>query len=262
MGEGRLADRVALITGAGSGIGEAIALRFAAEGAVVVATDVRAEAAEATAARARAAGGRAEAHALDVMAEAAADAVVAGILERHGRVDVLVNNAGAGAPGGPLDLDLATWDRMLRLNLTGAFLCIQAVLPAMLAQGRGSIVSISSVNGLTGVGEEPYSAAKAGLVNLAKNIAIRYGGQGVRSNVICPGTIRTPNWTARIEARPDIVDRLGAWYPLGRIGAPEDVAAAALFLASDEAAWITGVMLPVDGGLTAGMPRMIADLSG
>jgi NAD(P)-dependent dehydrogenase (short-subunit alcohol dehydrogenase family) len=259
---GRLADRVAIVTGAGSGIGAAIARRFGREGAVVVATDVRAETAAATAEAIGAAGGRAQAHALDVTRDGDAAAVVAEVLAAHGRVDVLVNNAGAGVAGGPLELDLPTWERMLRLNLTGAFLCIQAVLPPMLDAGRGSIVSISSVNGILGVGEEPYSAAKAGLVNLARNIAIRYGPSGIRSNVICPGTIRTPVWAERIAARPDIVDRLAAWYPMRRIGEPEDVAAAALFLASDESAWITGAMLPVDGGLTAGMPRMIDDLAG
>ena len=127
---------------------------------------------------------------------------------------------------------------------------------------RGSIISIGSVNGLTGLGEEGYSAAKAGLVNLTQNIAIRFGADGVRSNLIAPGTIRTPIWADRIAERPDAFDRLTSWYPLGRVGTPDDVAAAALFLASDESAWITGIVLPVDGGLTAGLGRMIADLSG
>ena len=259
---GRIEGRVAIVTGAGSGIGEAIALRFAGEGATVIATDRDPARAARTAERIRETGGRAESQRLDVSQPDAARPVVDEVVARHGGVDILVNNAGAGVAGGPLELDLETWDEMLRLNLTGAFLCIQAVLPAMLAKGGRSIVSISSVNGLTGVGEEPYSAAKAGLINLGRNIAIRYGGAGIRSNVICPGTIRTPNWASRIEARPDIVDRLGAWYPMGRIGEPDDVAKAALFLASDDSAWITGVVLPVDGGLTAGMPRMIADLAG
>lgn len=259
---GRLAGRVALVTGAGSGIGAAIARRLAQEGALVVATDLRPEAAAATAQAIRADSGQAEAFGLDVTVEGAATAVVAAVTERFGSVDVLVNNAGAGVAGGPLEMDLATWDRMLRLNLTGCFLAMQAVLPGMIERGRGSIVNISSVNGIVAVGEEPYSAAKAGLVNLTRNIAIRYGPSGIRANVICPGTIRTPNWIPRLHARPDLEPRLNAWYPLRRIGEPQDVADAVLFLASDESAWITGVMLPVDGGLTAGMPRMIADLSG
>ncbi|MFN8621855.1 MAG: glucose 1-dehydrogenase [Chloroflexota bacterium] len=259
---GRLQDRVALVTGAGSGIGEAIARRFGTEGAVVVATDRHAETAERTAAAIREAGGRAEAHALDIAEEGSASTLVAEVAPRLGTIDVLVNNAGVGSDLAPLDVDLATWERMLRVNLTGHFLCIQAVLPGMLAQRRGSIVSISSVNGITGLGEEGYSAAKAGLVNLAQNIAIRFGGQGVRSNVIAPGTIRTPIWAERLAERPSAFDALKGWYPLERIGEPADIAAAALFLASDESAWITGVVLPVDGGLTAGLGRMIADLSG
>jgi len=259
---GRIEDRVALVTGAGSGIGEAIAVRFAQEGALVIATDLRLETAERTSATIRATGGRATAFALDVTQEGAAVGVVAQVLAAHGTLDILVNNAGAGSDTPPLEMDLATWDRMLRTNLTGAFLCMQAALPPMRAQGRGSIVSIGSVNGLTGLGEEPYSAAKAGLVNLAQNIAIRFGGDGVRSNVIAPGTIRTPIWSARLAERPDAFTKLAAWYPLGRVGEPDDVAAAALFLASDESAWITGAVLPVDGGLTAGLGRMIADLSG
>jgi meso-butanediol dehydrogenase / (S,S)-butanediol dehydrogenase / diacetyl reductase len=259
---GRLQDRVALVTGAGSGIGEAIALRFGAEGAVILATDRHPATAERTAARIRGAGGRAEAHALDIAEDGAAAALVTAVAPRLGTIEVLVNNAGAGSDLGPLEVDLATWERMLRINLTGHFLCIQAVLPGMLAQGRGSIVSISSVNGLTGLGEEGYSAAKAGLVNLAQNIAVRFGGQGVRSNVIAPGTIRTPIWDRRLAERPDAFDQLRGWYPLARIGEPADVAAAALFLASDESAWVTGAVLPVDGGLTAGLGRMIADLSG
>jgi NAD(P)-dependent dehydrogenase (short-subunit alcohol dehydrogenase family) len=259
---GRIEGRVVLVTGAGSGIGEAIALRFGAEGAVVIATDLQGDTAERTARRIRDAGGRADAHALDVTQEGAAAAVVAATVAAHGTLDVLVNNAGAGSDTPPLEMDLATWERMVRVNLTGHFLCIQAALPLMIAAGRGSIISIGSVNGLTGLGEEPYSAAKAGLVNLTQNIAIRYGEHGVRANLIAPGTIRTPIWSQRIAERPDAFDRLSGWYPLRRVGEPEDVADAALFLASDESRWITGVVLPVDGGLTAGLGRMIADLSG
>jgi NAD(P)-dependent dehydrogenase (short-subunit alcohol dehydrogenase family) len=259
---GRIEGRVALVTGAGSGIGEAIAVRFGQEGAVVIATDLHGDTAERTARRIRDAGGRADAHPLDVTQEGAAAAVVAAVTAAHGTLDILVNNAGAGSDTPPLELDLGTWERMVRINLTGHFLCIQAVLPPMLAAGRGSIISIGSVNGLTGLGEEPYSAAKAGLVNLTQNIAIRYGERGVRANLIAPGTIRTPIWSHRIEERPDAFDRLAGWYPLRRIGEPEDVADAALFLASDDSRWITGVTLPVDGGLTAGLGRMIADLSG
>jgi NAD(P)-dependent dehydrogenase (short-subunit alcohol dehydrogenase family) len=131
----------------------------------------------------------------------------------------------------------------------------------MLAQRRGAIVNIASVNGLMGLGEEPYSAAKAGVINLTQNLAVRYGQFGVRANVICPGTIATPIWQARLDQDATIFDRLAAWYPLGRVGAPMDVAKAALFLASDDAAWITGAVLNVDGGLMAGSYRMSQDLN-
>jgi NAD(P)-dependent dehydrogenase (short-subunit alcohol dehydrogenase family) len=259
---GRLAGKVALVTGAGAGIGAAIALRFGREGAVVASTSRDPATAEATAATIREAGGEAIGVALDVTDRASVRDAIAEVEGRLGRIDVLVNNAGASTGAGPLEIDLETWDAMLRLNLTGVFLCAQAVLPGMLARGAGTIVTISSVNGLIGVGEEPYSAAKAAVVNLTQNLCVRYGARGIRANVICPGTIRTRNFTPRFEARPDLEGRIASWYPAGRIGEPEDVAAAALFLASDEAGFINGAMLPVDGGLTAGLPRMIADLAG
>ncbi len=258
----RLAGRVALVTGAGSGIGEAIAVRLARAGAVVIATDLEPDTAERTARTIRDAGGQATAATLDVTRDGAAADVVEAAITAHGSVDILVSNAGAGSDAPPLEVDLVTWDRMIAVNLTGHLLCIRAVLPHMVARRRGSIVTIGSVNGLTGLGEEAYSAAKAGLVSLTRNIAVRHGADGVRANLIAPGTVRTPIWAARLAERPDALERLAGWYPLGRVGEPEDVADAALFLASDESRWVTGIVLPVDGGLTAGMGRMIADLSG
>jgi NAD(P)-dependent dehydrogenase (short-subunit alcohol dehydrogenase family) len=131
----------------------------------------------------------------------------------------------------------------------------------MIDQAKGAIVNIASVNGLMGLGEEAYSAAKAGMVNLTQNTAIRYGQYGVRANCIAPGTVETPIWAERVAAHPNVFEELAAWYPLGRVGQPQDIANAALFLASDAASWITGVVLPVDGGLTAGAYRMARDLS-
>jgi meso-butanediol dehydrogenase / (S,S)-butanediol dehydrogenase / diacetyl reductase len=135
-------------------------------------------------------------------------------------------------------------------------------VPGMIERRRGVIINIASVNGLTGLGEEPYSAAKAGLLNLTQNMAIKYGQYNVRANAICPGTVRTPIWQERVEQDPEIFERLAAWYPLGRVGEPEDIAKAALFLASDDAAWITGAILNVDGGLMAGSYRMSQALGG
>ena len=256
----RLPNTVALLTGGGSGIGRAIAERFAQEGARVVVADRNLPGAEETARLIDEGGGEALAVEADVADAAAVAAMVARAVDVFGPVDVLVNNAGASQGDDILTIDEATWDWNLAVVLKSVFLCSKAVLPAMIERRRGAIVNIASVNGLTGLGEEPYSAAKAGMINLTQNLAIKYGRFGVRANVICPGTIRTPIWQARVERRPTIFDELAAWYPLGRVGEPADVANAALFLASPEAAWITGAVLPVDGGLTAGSFRMARDL--
>jgi meso-butanediol dehydrogenase / (S,S)-butanediol dehydrogenase / diacetyl reductase len=128
--------------------------------------------------------------------------------------------------------------------------------------GADGLNGIAPVNGLTGLGEEPYSAAKAGLINLTQNLAIKYGPYGVRANVICPGTVRTPIWGERLAQDPQIFERLARWYPLGRVGETDDIAKAALFLASDDASWITGTTLTVDGGLMAGSYRMAQELQG
>jgi meso-butanediol dehydrogenase/(S,S)-butanediol dehydrogenase/diacetyl reductase len=144
--------------------------------------------------------------------------------------------------------------------LKSVYLCSQALLPQMIARQRGVILNISSVNGLTGLGEEAYSAAKAGVINLTKNLAITYGPKGIRANAICPGTVRTPIWADRVAKQPDVFERLSKWYPLGRVAEPGDVANAALFLVSDEASFVTGEVMLVDGGLLAGSYRMALEL--
>jgi NAD(P)-dependent dehydrogenase (short-subunit alcohol dehydrogenase family) len=159
-----------------------------------------------------------------------------------------------------LEIDEATWDRDVAVVLKSVFLCSQAVLPSMIERKRGVIVNISSVNALTALGNEAYSAAKAGMINLTQGIAVRYGAHGIRCNAIAPGTVRTPIWQERIDRDPVVFQRLVKWYPLGRVGEPEDIANATMFLASDEASWITGAVLPVDGGLLAGNYRMTREL--
>ncbi len=257
----RLEHHVALITGGGSGIGRATGLRFAAEGAAVAVFDRHADAAEAVAGEIASAGGRAVAVAGDVTDLAALEAAAETAADRLGPVSILGANAAISDGDDPLTIDEATWDRTVDVVLKGVFLSAKAVLPGMLAAGRGAIVTISSVNGQAGIGEEPYSAAKAGVINFTKNLATRYGGRGIRANCIAPGTIRTPIWQPRVDRDPEVFDRIGPWYPLGRVGEPEDIANAALFLASDEAAWITGVVLNVDGGLMAGIPRFGEELT-
>jgi len=252
----RLADTTAIVTGGASGIGHAIVRRFAAEGASVIIADIAAERAEAVAGELS--GARAV-HA-DVTRAADVERLVTEATDAFGRVDVLVNNAGFAAGDDLLETDEETWDTDVSLNLTAPFLCSKAVLPGMIERRFGVIVNIASVNGLAFFANDAYSAAKAGLINLTRTIAVRYGHQGIRANAIAPGTIRTPLWQERIEKEPAIFERLLKWYPLGRVGEPEDVAAAAVFLASDEAAWITGEVLRVDGGLLAGSARMAREL--
>lgn len=252
MSGSRLAGRTALITGGGSGIGQAIATRFAREGSSVAVVDVVSERAETTVSSIRAEGGTAFAFTADVTDANAVEQMIREAIEAMGEIDILVNNAGLARGDDLLGIDPDTWDLNLAVVLRSVYLCTRAALPGMLAQGRGSIINMSSVNGLGGYGEDAYAAAKAGVINLTQNLAVRYGKQGIRANCIAPGTINTPIWQPRVDADPGVFDKLARWYPLGRVGVPEDVANAALFLASDEAAWITGAVLPVDGGLTAG----------
>jgi meso-butanediol dehydrogenase / (S,S)-butanediol dehydrogenase / diacetyl reductase len=247
----RLARRTAIVTGGGSGIGRAIATRFAAEGADVVVADILGDRAEQVAAEI---GGRA----------VEADVTLANDVERMigeaGSVDILVNNAGGGMADDLLQIDEDTWDEDVAVNLKSAFLCTKAILPGMIERKRGVIVNIASVNGMAFFANEAYSAAKAGLINLTFTTAARYGHHGVRAVAIAPATIRTPIWQERIDKEPRIFERLVRWYPLARVGEPEDVAAAAAFLASDDASWITGEVLRVDGGLLAGNAQMAREL--
>ena len=256
----RFQRRVAIITGSGSGLGRVLAHRFAAEGAAVVVADVVEQDATTVADEISGVGGRSLAQTTDVTNAADVDAMVEAAREAFGSVEILVNNAAKATDADFLDVSEEVWDEDVAIALKGSFLCSQAVLGDMTENRSGVILNISSVNALAYFGNEAYSAAKAGILNLTRSLAVRYGPFGVRVNAIAPGTLRTPAWEQRRQKDPDVFGRIAKWYPLGRIGEPEDVAGAALFLASDEAAWISGTVLPIDGGLTAGNMEMAREI--
>lgn len=245
----RFQERSIYITGAGHGIGRAIALRLAAEGGSVAVADVDAASAESVAQEISAAGGTAFATACDVTDVASVTASFAQAVPRLGKLDVLVNVAGGDwAEPAFAEITDELWDDKLDLNLNGVVRAIRAALPSLIAAAPSSVVTIGSINGTIALNGFPYSVAKAGLENLTRMLAAHYARDGVRFNLVTPGTIRTRNWAGR----DDDLKRLAGTYPLGRVGEPEDVAAAVAFLASPEASWITGITLPVEGGLLTG----------
>jgi 3-oxoacyl-[acyl-carrier protein] reductase len=241
-----LSGRVALVTGASRGIGRAIAQRLAAQGARVVAA-ARGENARPTADEITAAGGTAEALGLDVTDADAIAAAVAGVIERHSRIDILVNNAGITRDQLMLRLKRGDWDAVLATNLTSAFTLTQAVLKPMIRQRGGRIICISSVVGQSGnAGQANYAASKAGLIGFAKSVALEVASRNITVNVVAPGMITTDMTRAMTDkTREEWENRI----PLKRLGAPDDIAAAVCFLASDEASYITGQVLAVNGGM-------------
>lgn len=249
---GRLEGKVAAITGAASGIGRATALRFGAEGAAVVVGDVSAEGAAAVAAEIVARGGRASAKKVDVAVSAEVDALVEEAVLRFGRIDILMNNAAA-PHGAPVSATTdADWRRVMSVTLDGVFYGVRAALQRMTPQGTGSILNISSGAGLGGeVMLGAYGAAKAAVINLTKTAAVENAAFGVRVNCICPGPIATPPLAAWLGAIPGGVEAFSRQIPAKRIGEPDEIAAVATFLASDEASYVTGAVVVADGGVNA-----------
>lgn len=245
----RLQDKIAIITGAGRGIGKAIAIRFAKEGAKVVVDDVNDTLGTDTVSLIRDAGGEAIFLNADVSNPTAADALISKTVHTYKTVDILVNNAICSTE----DVLNNNWEANLSVALQGTSHCSNAAIPIMQQNGGGSIVNIASVNGLIGLqGIHAYSAAKGGVIALTRSMAVAHGKDNIRINCICPGTVQTEVWDPMIERNPSILDEIIPWYPLGRIGKPADIANAALFLASDEASFATGAVFVIDGGLTAG----------
>ena len=246
----RLEGKAAIVTGAARGIGRAIALKFASQGSRVAVDDIDDAGGQAVADAIGAEGGQAVYVHADVSDPDAVGKLVNETLDRFGRLDILVSNAICSIDAIRSD----DWRRVLDVCLIGAAHCCKAVLPVMQKQGGGAIVVLSSVNAFFTWGDFwAYSAAKAGLVALTRNIAANYGRDGIRANAICPGTVQTEVWEPLRRANPALESRLAAKYPLGRTAKPEEIANAALFLASDEASFVSGAVLPVDGGLTAGL---------
>lgn len=252
---GRVGGKACIVTGAGSGIGAATAIRLAEEGGRVVCADLNGDSAKQTADAINASGGSAVSFKVDVSDSVQCDALIAECIKHFGTVDVLVNSAGVNLPGVFHEVPNAIIDKTLDVNVKGTMYCARAAIPHMLKQGSGSIVNISSVNGLV---SEPflavYSASKGAVVMLTRGIALDYAKQGIRCNAICPGWVDTPinyahaNLLGGIEK---VYAEIGNFQPIGRPGESREIAHLALFLASDEASFITGSIISADGGMTA-----------
>jgi|SRR5215469_6032005 len=259
----RLTGKVAIVTGAGSGLGAGASMRFAAEGAAVVVTDIDLKAATKVADEIQRRGGTATHLCVDVTSEADSAMMAATSAEVYGQVDVLYCNAGIPAVGTVLTAGLAEWNRALSVMLTGTWLSMRAVLPAMVDRQAGSIIVQASLAGIVGVKAlAPYTAAKSGVIGLARQAATDFAPYGIRVNAICPGDVPTPLMIGTLDRQiaaglktsrthEEGLKSRAIHYPLGRLGTAEDIASMALFLASDESSWITGQQFIVDGGFSA-----------
>lgn len=252
--------KVIAVTGAAGGIGQAVCRYFVSEGATIAAIDKK-DSVASFADELKREGAKAASAVADIGNADAVKAAFAHLTAELGSVDILINNAGYSDHPTLARTDPKGWQADMNGNLNGAYNCAYAVLPAMQEKRQGSIIAVGSVNGLSALGDPAYSAAKAGMISLTRSLALEYGRYGIRSNIVLPATVRTPLWDARAKKDPKVLATLTRWYPLGRIVEPIDVAKAIGFLASDAAAAITGVALPVDCGLMSGNIVMTRELT-
>ncbi|MBM3131967.1 MAG: SDR family oxidoreductase [Chloroflexi bacterium] len=250
---GKVKGKVALVTGAGSGIGRATALLFAQEGAKVVVVDIVPEGGKETVNMIKKAGGEALFVQVDISRADQVQAMIKKAVDTYGRLDCAANNAGIEAQPAPTaDCTEADFDRTVAVNLKGTFLCMKYEIQQMLKQGGGTIVNTSSMAGMVGVAGMPaYTAAKHGIVGLTRTAALEYGTAGIRVNAVCPGATRTPMVQQIITAMPELGKGMEANHPIGRIGEPNEIAEAIVWLCSDESSFVTGHPMAVDGGLLA-----------
>lgn len=250
-----LEDKVALVTGGASGIGRATALTFAREGAKLIIADMHADGGQQTVHMITENGGEAIFAQVDVSRAAEVEAMISQAVATYGRLDCAHNNAGIGSrPRAPLhECSEETWDRVLDINLKGVWLCMKYEINHMLTQGGGSIVNTASILGLVGSwsGSSAYCASKHGVVGLTKTAALEYARSGIRVNAVCPGYIRTPLLDSTLTSRPDMEDQIVSRHPVGRMGCPEEIAEAVVWLCSDAASFVTGHTMTVDGGYVA-----------
>jgi NAD(P)-dependent dehydrogenase (short-subunit alcohol dehydrogenase family) len=252
-------NRVVLVTGACGGIGRVLCRRFVEQGDTVLALDIDATALAAL--RDELEPSHVTPVAVDIGDAAAVRDAVAQAVQQRGPVDVLVANAGAAEGLTLATTDAASWQRDVHLNLNGTYHTVEAVRASMIERQRGVLVLIGSVNGMASLGHPAYSAAKAGLISYTKALALERGRYGIRANIVCPGTVKTQAWQARVDKNPQVFEALKKWYPLRDFATPDDIADAVQFLASPMARVITGVALPVDGGLMAGNRLMAEELT-
>ena len=257
-----LAGRTIVITGGGRSIGREMATAAAAAKMKVAILEVNKVNLDKTVAELKSAGGDVTGYVVDLEVESQITDAISKIENDFGKIEVFVNNAAFHDAEDLLGSTLEMWNKTFAINTTAPFLCIKAILPGMIARKSGSIINIGTVNSKMMIGSDSYTASKAALHAITRTVAVRYGKNNIRCNTIVPGTIVTEVWQERIDRNPAVFENLKSWYPLGRVGKPSDITAAVLYLASDQAPWMTGTEFVVDGGLLAGFAPMYPVVEG